>query len=157
MSLTRLLSVARKELLHILRDSRSLFIVVIMPVALMLLFGYGVSLDLKGIPLYIYDQDGTQQSQDLLKHFQASQYFHIVRVVDGYPAITRALEDGSARMESTSPCPASRTQASAFSLPLRCVTLLSNPLACSGPPATRRSITHSERPEGICRFTGLPI
>jgi len=119
MSLTRLLSVARKELLHILRDSRSLFIVVIMPVALMLLFGYGVSLDLKGIPLYIYDQDGTQQSQDLLKHFQASQYFHIVRVVDGYPAITRALEDGSARMAVVIPWNFSQHLASGSPVPVQ--------------------------------------
>ena len=98
MSLTRLLAVARKEVMHILRDSRSLGIVVIMPVTLMLLFGYGVNLDLKGLPVYVYDQDGSQQSQDLLKHFQSSEYFHIARVVDNYPAIIRALDDGSAKM-----------------------------------------------------------
>jgi ABC-2 type transport system permease protein len=98
MSITRLLAVARKEVIQILRDSRSLFIVVIMPVTLMLLFGYGVNLDLKGLPVYVYDRDGSQQSQDLLKRFQASEYFHIVRVVDGYPAITRALDDGHAKM-----------------------------------------------------------
>ena len=98
MSLSRMLAVARKEVLHILRDSRSLIIVVIMPVTLMLLFGYGVNLDLKSLPLYVYDQDGSQQSQDLLKQFQASQYFHIVCVVDRYPAVTRALDDGSAKM-----------------------------------------------------------
>lgn len=98
MSLTRLLAVARKEVLHIVRDARSLMIVVIMPVTLMLLFGYGVSLDLKGMPIYVYDQDGTQQSQDLLKHFQVSEYFHVVRAVNSYAAVTRALDDGSARM-----------------------------------------------------------
>jgi ABC-2 type transport system permease protein len=98
MSLTRLLAVARKEVTHILRDSRSLGIVIIMPVTLMLLFGYGVSLDLKGLPVYVYDQDGSQQSQDLLKHFQSNEYFHIARVVDNYPAIIRALDDGSAKM-----------------------------------------------------------
>ena len=81
MSLTRLLAVARKEMLQILRDARSLMIVVVMPVTLMLLFGYGVNLDLKGLPVYVYDQDGSQQSQDLLKRFQASEYFHVVRVV----------------------------------------------------------------------------
>ncbi len=81
MSLTRLLAVARKEVVQILRDSRSLIIVVIMPVTLMLLFGYGVNLDLKGLPVYVYDRDGSQQSQDLLKHFQASEYFHVARVV----------------------------------------------------------------------------
>ncbi len=98
MSLTRLLAVARKEVVQILRDSRSLIIVVIMPGILVLLFGYGVNLDLKGLPVYVFDQDGSQQSQDLLKHFQASEYFHIARVVSGYPQLTRALDDGSAKM-----------------------------------------------------------
>jgi drug efflux transport system permease protein len=98
MSFTRLLAVARKEVIQILRDSRSLAIVVIMPVTLMLLFGYGVNLDLKGLPVYVYDRDGSQQSQDLLKHFQASEYFHVVRVVNDYAAITRALDDGHAKM-----------------------------------------------------------
>jgi ABC-2 type transport system permease protein len=98
MSLTRLLAVARKEVVQILRDSRSLFIVVIMPVTLMLLFGYGVNLDLKGVPVYVLDRDGSQQSQDLLKHFQESGYFKVARVVDGYPAIARALDNGDAKM-----------------------------------------------------------
>jgi ABC-2 type transport system permease protein len=98
MSLTRLLAVARKEVIQIIRDSRSLGIVVIMPVTLMLLFGYGVNLDLKGLPVYVYDQEGSQQSQDLLKRFQASEYFTVARVVNNYPAITRALDDGHAKM-----------------------------------------------------------
>jgi ABC-2 type transport system permease protein len=98
MSPTRLLAVARKEVVQILRDSRSLFIVVIMPVTLMLLFGYGVNLDLKHLPVYVCDQDGSQQSQDLLKRFQASEYFNVVRVVDGYPSIARALDRGQAKM-----------------------------------------------------------
>lgn len=98
MSITRLLAVARKEVLHILRDTRSLSIVVIMPVSLMLLFGYGVNLDLRRIPIYVFDQDGSQQSQDLLKRFQASEYFHIVRAVNNNAAIARALDSGEARM-----------------------------------------------------------
>jgi ABC-2 type transport system permease protein len=98
MSLTRLIAVARKEVLHIVRDTRSLGIVIIMPVTLMLLFGYGVSLDLKNMPVYVYDQEGSQQSQDLLKHFQSSEYFHVARVVDNYAAATHALDDGSAKM-----------------------------------------------------------
>ena len=98
MSLTRLLAVARKEVLHILRDARSLGIVVIMPVTLMLLFGYGVNLDLKGLPVYVFDRDGSQQSQDLLKRFQSSEYFHVARVVDNYSTVTQALDDGDAKM-----------------------------------------------------------
>jgi ABC-2 type transport system permease protein len=98
MSLTRLLAVARKEVLQILRDTRSLAIVVVMPITLMLLFGYGVNLDLKQLPVFVYDQDGSQQSQDLLKRFQNTRYFHIVRAVDNIPAIEHALDSGEAKM-----------------------------------------------------------
>ena len=103
MRLTRLLAVARKEVVQIMRDTRSLFIVVIMPAVLVLLFGYGVNLDLKGLPVYVLDQDGSQQSQDLLKHFQASEYFHIARVVTRYAELTRALDDGHAKMDIVIP------------------------------------------------------
>jgi ABC-2 type transport system permease protein len=98
MRLTRLLAVAHKEVLQIVRDACSLIIVVLMPAVLVLLFGYGVNLDLKGLPVYVLDQDGSQQSQDMLKHFQASEYFHIARVVTGYAELTRALDDGHAKM-----------------------------------------------------------
>jgi ABC-2 type transport system permease protein len=98
MSSTRLLAVAKKEVVQILRDSRSLIMVLIMPVTLMLLFGYGVNLDLKGMPVYVFDRDGSQQSQDLLKRFQSSKYFSVVRVVNDYPTLARALDDGHAKM-----------------------------------------------------------
>jgi ABC-2 type transport system permease protein len=93
-----MLVMARKEVLQIIRDSRSLMIVIVMPVVLVLLFGYGVNLDLKGLPVYVYDRDGTQQSQDLLKRFQASKYFHVVKVVRDYRELTMALDDGDAKM-----------------------------------------------------------
>jgi ABC-2 type transport system permease protein len=98
MSPTRLAAIARKEVVQILRDARSLAIVIVMPAVLVILFGYGVNLDLKGLPVYVYDQDGSQQSQDLLKHFQASEYFHLIRVVNDYSTLTRALDDGHAKM-----------------------------------------------------------
>jgi ABC-2 type transport system permease protein len=93
-----MLVMARKEVLQIIRDSRSLMIVIVMPVVLVLLFGYGVNLDLKGLPVYVYDRDGSQQSQDLLKHFQASKYFHVVKVVNDYRQLTMALDDGDAKL-----------------------------------------------------------
>ena len=98
MSITRFLAIAKKEIVQVLRDSRSLIIVLIMPVILVLLFGYGVSLDLKHLPIYVYDRDGSQQSQDLLKRFQASDYFEIGRVVNSYSDLTRAIDDGHAKM-----------------------------------------------------------
>ncbi len=98
MSGTRFLAIARKEVIQVLRDTRSLIIVVVMPVILVLLFGYGVSLDLKHLPIYVWDREGSQQSQDLLKRFAATEYFDILAVVNDYPTLTRALDDGRIKM-----------------------------------------------------------
>jgi ABC-2 type transport system permease protein len=98
MNWKRLWAVARKEAIQIRRDPRSLIIVLIMPLILVLLFGYGVNLDLKHLPVYVYDREGSQQSQDLLKRFQASEYFHVVRAVNSYPELVRALDRGDAKM-----------------------------------------------------------
>ncbi len=98
MSWRRLIAVARKELIQIWRDSRSLGIVLVMPLAMMLLFGYGVNLDMKHIPVCVFDREGSRQSQDLLKRFQASDYFDVVRAVDNYPALVQAIDSGQARI-----------------------------------------------------------
>ena len=50
-----------------LRDSRSLLIVLLMPLMLMTTLGYGVNLDSKHIKVFALDQEGSQASQDLLK------------------------------------------------------------------------------------------
>ncbi len=104
----RLVAMARKEVLQIIRDPRSVAIVVAMPVIMMLAFGYGVSLDIKHIPVYVFDREGSRQSQDLLKRFQASEYFHVVQTVDNYPALVRAIDDGRCRFAIVVPSDFSR-------------------------------------------------
>ena len=94
MNLNRVLAITRKEVVQIRRDPRSLAIVFLMPVMLMVLMGYGISLDQKNVPVCIFDRDGSQQSEDLLKHFQASQYFHIAMVNPDYRSLTAAIDDG---------------------------------------------------------------
>lgn len=94
----RLVAIIRKETLQIRRDLPSLLITVAMPLLLMLAFGYGVRFDVKHIPVYVYDRAGSQHSQDFLKHFQASEYFHIVKAVDNYPELIKALDAGACRL-----------------------------------------------------------
>ncbi len=98
MSLHRLLAVARKEVIQILRDPRSLIIVVLMPVILMFLFGYGINLDLKHTPAYVYDRDGSPASRELVSRFRASQYFAVVRQVDNYAELVAALDAGRCKL-----------------------------------------------------------
>jgi len=94
MSWRRIVAVAHKEILQIRRDPRSLLIILVIPLVQLFIFGYAVNLDVKHVPLCIYDQDGTQASQDLLKHFQATDYFNIVHLADNYKDVVRNIDYG---------------------------------------------------------------
>jgi ABC-2 type transport system permease protein len=56
-----------------------------------------VSLDIKHIPMYVFDRESSQQSQNLLKAFQASQYFQVVGSEDNYRAIVHHLDAGDCK------------------------------------------------------------
>jgi len=91
MSFRRLKAVTRKELLHIVRDVRSLLLALMLPLTMLLLFGYALTLDVDRILTYVYDQDRTPESRDLIQQFKGSRYFQIAGTVDGYKAAERAI------------------------------------------------------------------
>ncbi len=95
MSLRRILAVFRKEVIQISRDVRSLLIIFAIPLFLLFIYGYAVNLDVKHIPLCVYDRDGSQQSQDLLKAFQSTEYFNIVYLARDYPDVVTHVDNGT--------------------------------------------------------------
>jgi len=94
----RVKAIAKKEILQVRRDPRSLMIALLMPFMQMALLGYGVSLDIKHIPVCTFDREGSQRSEALLKRFQASSYFRIIEVETTYNALTDALDYGRCKM-----------------------------------------------------------
>ena len=108
MNFTRLKAIARKELLQVWRDPRSLMIALLMPVVQMLMLGYGVSLDIKHVPLCTYDREGSQQSEDLLRRFAATQYFDVVKTLANYRQLTAAIDAGDCRLAIVIPADFSR-------------------------------------------------
>jgi len=96
MNLRRLAAVLRKELLHIVRDWRSLGMALAVPVVLLLLFGYALTLDVDRIPTRIHDQDGTAESRELAERFRGSRFFAVSGVRQGCAEAVRALDEGSA-------------------------------------------------------------
>ncbi|QKI90299.1 ABC transporter permease [Thiomicrorhabdus xiamenensis] len=71
----RIRGLIRKEFLQIIRDPSSISIAFILPVILLLIFGYGVSLDAKHIKIGIVQQQPSLESQDFISHFHQSDYF----------------------------------------------------------------------------------
>src|SRR4029077_5929602 len=98
MNFRRLLAVSRKEIFQVLRDSRSLLIVLLMPLMLMTVLGYGVNLDTKQIRMFAFDREGSQDSQALLKRFQSSEYFNLIATVRDYDALAAALDNGRCQL-----------------------------------------------------------
>jgi ABC-2 type transport system permease protein len=92
MNLRRTGAMARKELLHIIRDPRSLIAAFSQPLLMLLLFGYALSLDVDRIPTIVYDLDRSPLSDALVKTFRGSRYFDIVEEAHSYKPIDRAID-----------------------------------------------------------------
>lgn len=91
MSFRRTRALARKEVLHILRDPQSLFAALLQPLVMLLIFGWALSLDVDRIPTYVYDMDRTPESRDLIRNFEGSHYFQVIEQVQGYSPIEKAV------------------------------------------------------------------
>lgn len=108
MKLRRIRALAVKELLQVIRDPRSLMLALAMPIMQLFLLGYGVNLDLAHVPVCVYDQEGSQFSQSLFKHVQASRYFRIVRGLHSEREISQVMDDDTCRMVLVTPADFSR-------------------------------------------------
>jgi ABC-2 type transport system permease protein len=84
----RLRGMVRKEFLQILRDPSSISIAFVMPMVLLFLFGYGVSLDAKDVPLALVADHPDTHTARLLSAFEHSEYFIPYR----YPGIQQAMQ-----------------------------------------------------------------
>jgi ABC-2 type transport system permease protein len=108
MNLRRTLAMARKEILHIIRDPRSLLAAFTQPLLMLLIFGYALSLDVDRIPTIVYDLDQTPLSDSLIKSFRGSRYFNIVEEAHGYAPIDRAIDTRRALLAVVVPTDYSR-------------------------------------------------
>jgi ABC-2 type transport system permease protein len=90
--LRRILALMRKERYQILRDPGSITIGIVMPVMLILLFGYGLSLDVKNVPVAVVLEDPSPDARDLAAGFQLSPYFD-ARLVRSMPEAQRMMLD----------------------------------------------------------------
>ena len=98
MSYRRLRAVLIKELHHITRDARSLGMALAVPVMMLLLYGYALSLDVDQVPTLIYDQDRTAASRDLVQQFVASRFFDVRGVVDTYAPLEQGINSNKILM-----------------------------------------------------------
>ncbi len=72
----------------------SLVLLLATPIVLMLLLGYGLSFDIRKIPVCVFDREGSQASESFLYQLKASRYFSVVRACQGYAELDDAIDHG---------------------------------------------------------------
>jgi len=94
---TRLTSLVRKEFIQILRDPRTLVLVMVIPVMQLFLLGYAATNDVRNVPLAVFNQDRGPASRDLLDAYRAADYFLLAYDVYSEDTLHELIESGQAR------------------------------------------------------------
>jgi len=92
----RVRALAKKEFIQIRRDPRSLALGIAIPVLLLILFGYALTLDVDNVPMVIWDQDNSQTAKNFILNFRNSRYFQIIGYYDNYPDMIKQIDHGNA-------------------------------------------------------------
>src|SRR6476661_3754378 len=98
LDLGRIRSMARKELLHILRDRTTLFFALFIPIVQLTILGFAIDTNVRHVRTMVYDQARTQESRVLLQRFENSEDFRIVGEVFTDVALSESLVSGRARV-----------------------------------------------------------
>lgn len=93
-----LYAIMYKESRHILRDFRTLFLMLIIPAVQLTIFGYAIDLDVRNIATVVLNLDGRQPSKELVDSFTNTGYFEIIEHVATEEALTGAIVRGDARV-----------------------------------------------------------
>lgn len=98
MKLKRLITVTKKEFIHIKRDKPSLIIALIMPIMMLLLFGFAANTDVNNVNLMIYDGSKTLESRQLVNAFINSYYFKLYGSADSYNEVEKYIDMGKVKV-----------------------------------------------------------
>ena len=93
----KILAVGSKEMRQILRDRRTLLILLFIPVFFLLLYGYALSFDIRNVRLAVQDRDRSTQSRELVSSFVNSGYFQLVGDEDSDAQLARLVDAGKVR------------------------------------------------------------
>jgi len=94
---SRLISIIRKEFIQIIRDKRTLVIILVIPIMQLFLLGYSATNDIRNVPLAVFDQCRCAGSRSLLDAYRAADYFKIAYTTGSEDELRSLIENGQVR------------------------------------------------------------
>jgi ABC-2 type transport system permease protein len=98
MKVIRIRAMARKEALQIMRDPLSLAMAFLVPLFLLIIFGYAITFDIRDIDMIVLDRDNSALSRQLISAIQEAGYFAVVDRAEREQDIDDALDTGLAKV-----------------------------------------------------------
>ena len=92
----RFMSFVGKEFNHILRDTRTLMVLIVMPVVMIVLFGFALSTEIKDVKVAVYDPSRDAATSRLISQIDASEYFTVTAFIDSEEGVLEAFRSNSA-------------------------------------------------------------
>jgi ABC-2 type transport system permease protein len=94
----RLLTMMRKEFIHIARDRRTISLIFVQPIMMLLLMGYAIGVDIANIPAMVYDQSNSAESRRFSDRFWQTGDFKLVGYAQSTNAIVDQIDRGNAKV-----------------------------------------------------------
>ncbi|MFH0883137.1 MAG: ABC transporter permease [bacterium] len=91
--MNQVFAIARKEVMHILRDPRSLTVAILMPLMMVLLYGYAIDMELRNLPVAVLDFDHSPASRNLVEKMTSGNFI----INAGYITDRSEIEEGFRR------------------------------------------------------------
>ena len=95
---SRLTSLIRKEFIQIIRDPRTLVLVLVIPIMQLFLLGNAATNDVRNVSMAVFDQDRGPAARELLDSYRAADYFHLAFDVDSEKELGNLIDSGEARV-----------------------------------------------------------
>jgi ABC-2 type transport system permease protein len=95
---SRLHGIIVKEFLQLWRDKLALTLALVVPVAMLFIFGWAINTDVKHVPTAVFDQSGSVEARRLLEAFENSQYFDIRHAAASAREVSRQIDAGAAKV-----------------------------------------------------------
>ncbi|MBO8168399.1 MAG: ABC transporter permease, partial [Thermoanaerobacteraceae bacterium] len=144
MKWNRIRAIIWKEFIQIRRDKPSLAIALLLPLVMMLIFGYAVNTDVDNIKTVVFDQDMSSSSRRLIQSFEATGTFNVIGHVFSYEELRNSIDGGYARVGLVVPPGFGRNLYSGKSASLQIIIDGSDPLVATKALSTARMLAQAK-------------
>lgn len=98
MSIRRIKAISYKEFIHLFRDIRSLMVIILVPVILLVLFGYALKLDVENVSIGVLDFSNSERSKEYIAGFDATSAFNVNYHLSNYEEAEYLLDTNKIKM-----------------------------------------------------------